>query len=193
MQTARLRLFFDYVDPRSWLLEREVARLAEEMDVPPLERVPFELRAPPSALVDPDDPAWRARVDEAAALAASVGIELARPALVPWSRKAHELRLHADAKGVGDEIHGRIFRAFLEEGRDIGRVDVLVGLAAEVGLDVTETKAVLDVDRYADDVVTARGIGLALGILEPPALAVGDSLLRGFHKRERLRTFLCSP
>src|SRR5262245_10278666 len=138
--------FFDYVDPLSWILEREIVELEAE-GVPPVGRHPLELRTPPASLVRPSDPLWVRRWEEATRLTEPGGFTLAKPTLVPWTRKAHELALHARAQGRFAGVHAALFRGFHQEGRDIGRVDVLVALAVTAGLNATETKAVLDVDR----------------------------------------------
>jgi len=187
-------LFVDYADPISWMLELEVAKLEAETGIEPVRRAPFELRPQPQPLIDTAEAWWRARWEEGAALATrTLGIQLATPRLVPWTRKAHELRLHAEEKGLGGPTHQALFEAFLREGRDIGRVDVLIDIAGPLGLDVTEAKAVLDVDRFAASVMRARRDASGLGISEPPALASKGTVLQGFHIGDRLRTFLCSP
>ena len=121
-----------------------------------------------------------------------MGISFTPPDLVPWTRKAHELALFAQESGVGDVVRTRIFETYLLEGGDIGRVDVLVELGRQAGLDATETKAVLDVDRYEAAVVEARGSAEELGISDTPTLVVEERRLRGFHNRTTLGTFLRS-
>lgn len=72
------------------------------------------------------------------------------------------------AGGMGPDTQGkvvrRIFRAFFEEGHDIGRADVLVGLAGEAGLDgtVVETLLATDADKDAvrAEIETARRMGI---------------------------------
>jgi predicted DsbA family dithiol-disulfide isomerase len=91
---------------------------------------------------------------------------------------------------VGDAAHRAVFDAVFLEGRDVGRVDVLVELAGGLGLDATETKATLDVDRYAPDVVAARAAAARSGVAASPALVSGHGTLQGFHNRDALRTFL---
>lgn len=187
-------LFVDYADPISWMLELEVAKIEAETGIEPVRRAPLELRPPPQPPIDPAETWWRARWEEGAALAGSaLGVQLATQRLIPWTRKAHELRLHAEEKGLGGPTHRALFEAFLLDGRDIGRVDVLVDIAGKLGLDVAEAKAVLDVDRFAASVVRSRGDAANLGISEPPALASKGTVLRGFHNGDRVRTFLCSP
>jgi 2-hydroxychromene-2-carboxylate isomerase len=189
MNLAPTFFFFDYLDPLSYLVELEL-RTFESAGEEPVIRVPLELRPPPLPLLDTQEEEWRRRWEEACAAAA---VRLTSPALVPWTRKAHELVLHAEAKGMKEKAHRAVFDAVFVEGLDVGRVDVLVGIAEHLGLDPTETKAVLDVDRHAAAVREARGLAATSGITVPPALAQGDRTLRGFHKRDALRTFLSSP
>lgn len=184
-----IRFYFDYVDPLSFLLERELAKVRPE-PITQLERVGVEIRMPPAPPTDPEDPFWIDRWRRAAAAAAALGVEMATPSLVPWSRKAHELLLHARDQGRAGEVHAALMKAFFEEAADIGRVDVLVELAGRSGLDASETKAVLDVDRYAGEVRAVRDQAMERGIRAVPALEVGGRRLEGFHNREDIRTFL---
>jgi predicted DsbA family dithiol-disulfide isomerase len=98
--------------------------------------------------------------------------------------------LHAGANGVAEEAHREVFEAFFGRGDDIGRVDVLVGIAVRIGLDHTEVKAVLDVDRYASEVGRHRAQAERAGVASPPALVHGTARLRDFLSREALRTFV---
>lgn len=181
-------LFYDYVDPLAYLVERELAVLPGPL--PPVARIPLELRPPPAPLTDPDAPEWRERWERAEREAARLGIGLAGPTLIPWTRKAHELVLHAAAKGVGAAAHRLVFEAVFTRGADVGRVDVLVGLARELGLDPMEAKAVLDVDRYAAQVAAGRDLAARSGVAASPALVSPRGTLQGFHNRDALRTFL---
>lgn len=65
---------------------------------------------------------------------------------------AHRLLHLARASGRQDALKGRLLRAYFSEGEAIGDHDTLVRLAEEAGLDGTEARAVLDGDRFADDV-----------------------------------------
>ena len=50
-----------------------------------------------------------------------------------------------------------LFSAFFERGRDLRRVDELVALAEEVGLDARGARTVLDSGQYADAVRATAG------------------------------------
>ena len=192
MNLPTIRFFYDYVDPVSYLVEVEL-QAVEEASGLLVERVPFELRAPPDAMVDPDSASWIQRLEDAAGLASDLGRSLGSQVFVPWTRKAHELALHAGSRSLGPAAHQAIFEGVWVAGLDIGRIDVLVSLGVSLGLDSTETKAVLDVDRYSDDVVRGRGAAIAAGITQVPLLVAGEKRLEVFHNRHALSTFLHAP
>jgi predicted DsbA family dithiol-disulfide isomerase len=185
-------LFVDYVDPVSWILELRLKSMAPDSS-PNWQSYPLEIRPPPQPLLHPDDEAWRARWDAALEEEEAGLLHLRRPWIVPWTRKAHELALFARESDSFEEIHNGLFRAYLSEGRDIGRVDVLVEIAGEAGLDPAETKAVLDVDRFREDVESIQMEARALGFQGPPALSMrGGRVLEGLPNMEQLRTFVGS-
>lgn len=196
MSPGSPRFYYDFVDPLSFAMEGEIAGV-EDTGGPAVERVALELRPPPLPLVDPTEPGWRARWT--AALAGWRGdTPPTPPPFVPWTRKAHELvalardHVHPRDPALLRRLRDAIFRAALVEGRDVGRIDVLVDLAAAEGLDRTHVKAVLDVDRHAAAVERARAEADRLGVAAPPAIAHGGRVLRGFHNRDAVRTFLAA-
>jgi predicted DsbA family dithiol-disulfide isomerase len=188
MPTARATLYFDFADPISYLVERELLDVVGDAEPPSFE--PFEIRPPPSPLVAVDDPSLRPRWALAREITESETISLSPPELVPWSRKAHELHLLARDLDLDRAVRAAIHEAYLLEGRDIGRVDVLVELAVELGMDRTKTKAVLDVDRHQPEVLEARARAGQSGVTDAPTLVTPSGRLQGFHNASTLRTFL---
>ena len=87
-------------------------------------------------------------------------------------------------------MHEAVFSAHFMEGADIGRVDVLVAAAHKVGLDRSESKAVLDIDKHRDHVVDLRREAEAEGIKRVPTLRSGDASLEGPSSMGALRHFL---
>lgn len=188
MPTARL--YLDYIDPGSWLMDRRV-EAASRVTGTPVERLPWEARRPPEPLIAPDDPAWRRYWAEMSAQADAP--EWVPPALVPWTRKAHELALEAREVGAFQGVHQGLFRAFLEDGLDVGRVDVLVEVARRVGLDATRVRVALDVDRQARELDRIRAEGAALGVGGVPTLELDGRRLEGVHEQEVIQAFLAGP
>ncbi len=183
-----LVFYFDYVDPGSYLMHRQLGQLLPDGLEPILH--PLEVRPVPQELIDASDSDWKAYGETVAGLAREAEIRMARPIFVPWSRKAHELRLHAAEQGLASPMHEEIFAARFREGADIGRVDVLVAAAAKVGLDPSESKAVLDVDKHRDRVTDLRREAEAVGIRRVPTLRSGTINLEGPASIGELRHFL---
>lgn len=67
----------------------------------------------------------------------------------PDTTDAHRVIAWAEADGIGEPVVEALFRGYFTEGRDIGDHAVLTEIAAEAGLDPTETKARLasEIDR----------------------------------------------
>jgi len=189
MTDTKAHFFFDFIDPLSYLVTLE---LAEVEGRPPeiIAWIAFELRPPPMPLTTIGDPSLAGRWTLAREKAQRSGVAFGPPELVPWTRKAHELALYAESSGVGEAVRTRIFEAYLLEGMDIGRVDVLVGIGREAGLDATETKVVLDVDRFEAAVLDARAGARSTGVTSAPTIVRGAARLEGFHNRTTLGTFL---
>jgi predicted DsbA family dithiol-disulfide isomerase len=192
MNTDRpIFFFYDYVDPASFVLDLRLEAEGIEARAR-LQLRPFEVNPPPHPLLDPTEGDWHDHWTWALKEARALGIELSRPSIVPWSRKAHELARHAADNDCFREIHNALFRAYLIEGKDIGRVDVLVSLAREGGLDPFTAKAALDVDAHRDEIESRRVDGIERGVLRPPALRAGGKALDGSSDAQELRDFLAT-
>ena len=65
-----------------------------------------------------------------------------------------------------------------------------MGIADGAGLDMTESKAVLDVDRHAGTVSDLRHRAEMAGISRTPTLRIGTASLEGPARIDDLRGFL---
>ena len=189
MPAATVDFFYDYVDPASYLVDRILVEAAADRDVRISPR-PFEIRRPPAPMVDARDPDWRRYQAWMEEEAREIDVEMERPRLVPWSRKAHELALAARELEGFTVVHEALFRAYFVEGRDLGRVDVLVEIGVDAGLDPTAVKAALDVDRHRDPLQEERALAERLEVRGVPTLLAGDRKLEGFHPKAEILTFL---
>ncbi len=110
------------------------------------------------------------------ALAAEAGLtyhlDTARPGN---SFDAHRLIHFAEAHGQGDAMEERLFRAYFTDNLPIGDRATLVGLAAEVGLDAAEARAMLESDAYADAVRADEQRARQFGINGVPFFAVDET------------------
>jgi predicted DsbA family dithiol-disulfide isomerase len=88
---------------------------------------------------------------------------------VPNTRRSHLLIAHAARRGLQAAVMDRIMRAYFEEGCDIGEIDELVRLGAEVGLNAAEARNALILRVGQDGVIAAERHASVLGITGVPA------------------------
>lgn len=169
--TVPLVLFTDFACPFSFVTETALARM-EEAGEARTTPVAYLLHPPGTPLPAVDDGAWRAPL---APIAAELGVRFGEAAPPPArTRKAHEAAAFAASRGVGPAFRAAVYRARFCDGRDVGRVDVLVELAAALGLDPSETKVVLDVDTFAARVLAEHEAAVRAGVEGVPTLVAGE-------------------
>lgn len=165
----RLIVFADYACPYCYLAETQVARLRQSGTID-TERAAYELRPAGTPLMDPDEPwlleGWQRSIEP---LAASLGVTMKRPSFMTRTRKAHEAVAFARSRGMDVALHEAIYRAYWQEGRDIGRIDVLSELGTEVGLDALELRIALDVDQWTERVEEDQALARQLRLTGVPA------------------------
>ena len=171
---ARITVFSDYVCPFCYLEEPDLARVKEEYgDRVEVDWRAYELRPDPIPTLDPDGEylhrVWNASVYP---MAEALGMKLRLPPVQPRSRKALEAAEFAREKGLYDEMHNALFRAFFEDGRDIGDVEVIIDVAAPVGLDLDELRAALAEGRYTEKVLADEELSRKLGVSSVPTMLV---------------------
>jgi predicted DsbA family dithiol-disulfide isomerase len=178
----RIDIYSDTVCPWCYLGKRrfDVAVAARPHFEPRVTWRPFEL--------NPDLPPEG--VDRAAFLAARVGdservaavhAELKRQGeasgidfqfdlirRMPNTRRSHLLIAHAARSGLQAAVKDRIMRAYFEEGCDVGDIEELVRLAAEVGLSERAARSALILRAGQDGVIAAERHAGVLGITGVP-------------------------
>jgi len=142
----------------------------------------FEVRPSPLPLAGRPGAGRREAWEQViASRAAALGLAARLPELQPRTRKAHELAHHGRKLGMAALVHERLFAAYFRDGLDIGRIDVLVQLGEELGLEPSSVKVELDVDQYTDAVVREEEEARALGIHAVPAYVAGAGGKRVQH------------
>ncbi|WP_309102646.1 DsbA family oxidoreductase [Microbacterium sp.] len=106
-------------------------------------------------------------------VAASAGLEYRFDLLQHTNTvKAHELLHFAKAEGRQHEMEERLMSAYFTEGRHVGRIDDLVELAAEVGLDADQAREALVSERYLPAVRQDQDQARAYGIQGVPFFVI---------------------
>lgn len=111
----------------------------------------------------------------------------------PNTRLAHRLIWQAerDSREAQNEVVNRLFEAYFEEGRDIGKIDVLVGIAKEAGLDANAAKTALLADHTLEAVLDLEDEGIRMGIRGVPFfLLIGKYGVSGAQPPELWRDAL---
>jgi len=102
-------------------------------------------------------------------MAAEVGLEYNfDKAVVANSFDAHRFSHLAAQHGLGDAAEERLFRAYFTEGKNIAKIDTLVELGTEIGLNGTEVKQTLETGAYAQAVHQDIDEAQALGVRGVP-------------------------
>ncbi len=86
--------------------------------------------------------------------------------------KAHELLHFAKGHGRQNEMAERLMSAYFTEGKHVGRVDDLVELATEIGLDADATRHALESSRHLADVRADQAQAQAYGIQGVPFFVI---------------------
>jgi predicted DsbA family dithiol-disulfide isomerase len=164
-----IAIFADFSCPYSYVSETALRRASGSEAA--IHYRAYELY-PEGAPLEPPvvgDDTWRALAE----LGATTGLRFERVDFRPRTRKAHEASLFARTRDRERQFRERIYEAYWSEGRDIGRIDVLAGIAETAGLDPEELKIALDIDRFAGDVRHDQEVGHRLRIPGTPTIFLG--------------------
>lgn len=150
------------------------------------------MRPEPVPLLKPDSDylvsAWQSHVYP---LAAKMKMNLKRPLIQPRSRLAHEAAKWAGKHNRFDEYHLALFRAFFEHGKNIGDVEILKGLAADLKLDPKSLQTALKNGDFTAMVLADEHEAREAGVRAVPAFVTNKKVLAaGVQSAERLHELL---
>lgn len=131
--------FHDYTSPASAVAVLRLQRLADEGLAVAFEG--FEVLGLDAAL--PVTLEVLEQLERHRAEAAELGLQLTRPSVQPPTISAHVVGDLAERAGLGAAWRLAAYRAFWEDGADLGAPDELVRLAVAAGLDADEVRAAL--------------------------------------------------
>jgi predicted DsbA family dithiol-disulfide isomerase len=104
---------------------------------------------------------------------------------------AHRVVHLAGEHGLQDAMKERLLRAYFTEGELMSDHDTLVRLAAEVGLDADEVRAMLATDRFAAEVRDDERTAAQFGISAVPTFVVDRAIgASGAHPPEAMLQLL---
>jgi predicted DsbA family dithiol-disulfide isomerase len=89
------------------------------------------------------------------------------------SLAAHRLHQLAIDRDLSDAVMERLMRAYFTDGEAIDDHEVLLRLVTEAGLDADEARAVLESDRYTDEVRADEATAARIGVRGVPFFVLG--------------------
>lgn len=112
-------------------------------------------------------------LDQVTQIAAGVGLHYDYDTVVHTNTVlAHELLHAAKAQGRQLETAEALFKGYFEQGRHVGRIDDLVELAGEAGLDTEAVRAALEAHEYLGAVHADQAQAAAYGISGVPFFVI---------------------
>lgn len=187
---VHIDVFVDYVCPFCLLVEPAIEELRRERDVAVTIR-PFELRPDPIPTLRPEDEylprVWRQSVYP---MAERVGIPIRLPSISPQPRteKAFLVLQLARERGCAEAYSAAMFAAFFQKDRDIGQTEVIIDVAASVGLEPAEVEAAMrDGERRKRHRADLDYAVNTVGITAVPGIVVAGRLLQGVPSATRLK------
>ena len=98
---------------------------------------------------------------------------------------AHRLLRWAEPSGKQQALKHALFEAYFTHGQNLADPEILTGAVEKAGLDVAEAQAVIESDRYADDVRQEEYLWQSRGIQGVPAFIFdGKYLVTGAQPPE---------
>ena len=119
-------------------------------------------------------PAWLTYSSLKSAEAAGLNIDFGAIQKTPNTIDAHRLIHWAGLEGRQTAVVSRLFKAYFEEGQDIGHGDVLLDIAESVGLDRAMIGRLLESDADAEDIRTRDSRARNRGVTGVPTFVVGN-------------------
>jgi predicted DsbA family dithiol-disulfide isomerase len=106
----------------------------------------------------------------------------------PYTNLAFQELEFAKDQGKGDEYNDAVFRAFFQQSRNIGRVDVLSEITKEVGLDSEQFRGALERGAYRDRVQQLLQTAYErIRVTAVPTMIIGRQRLEGLYPAETMR------
>jgi predicted DsbA family dithiol-disulfide isomerase len=110
--------------------------------------------------------------------------------VTPNTLKAHRLTWFASNLGKATEMAERILSAYFTEGWDIGDIESLAKLAADIGIDQDRANAFLSSEAGIQEIRDLEQQAIAQGIQGVPHIRIGKEVLVGGQPVEMMLTTL---
>lgn len=122
-----------------------------------------------------------------------MGFSMSIPPVQPRTRMAHAAaKWAADNSGFAAYNYA-VFKAFFQDGLDIGRLEILLQIAEELGLDTIALESKAKTDSYLKQVLLDEEMARQVGVRAVPAyVANGKVLAAGVQNISQLQQLILS-
>jgi predicted DsbA family dithiol-disulfide isomerase len=185
-EPLRITVISDVICPWCYLGKRRLESALEESGVAAtVSWLPFELNPdmPEEGMPRADYRAQKFGEEKGAELDAEMkqrgdaeGVHFAFEKLVhtPNTRRAHMLVAQASDTGLGDDLTEALFRAYFEEGADVGDPQVLINIGEQIGLDPELAGEVIRSEAISDAVATMESRAAEVGVTGVPFFIINE-------------------
>ncbi|MGH7924863.1 MAG: DsbA family oxidoreductase [Candidatus Binatus sp.] len=193
----KIVMFSDYICPFCYVGFETMRKLKHEFDFE-LEWRGFQIHPdwPAEGIAadkvrEPGDAAVRkATWQRIVAMADAVGFEIKPPAVLTNSRGALAATEFARESGRDEALEERIYRAYFNDGENIGDAGVVARLAAEVGMDAGEVADAIKSPKYEMRLKNNSLAAHQRGVSGVPTFFVGEYPLVGAQSLDAMRAIL---
>ncbi|RLD24751.1 MAG: hypothetical protein DRI71_01665 [Bacteroidetes bacterium] len=186
---TKIIAYSDNVCPFCTIGARRIEKLQQEMDFE-VEWRPFELHPEVSSDGMSYESYFGGQGDALVTNVTEYGkdVELTiRTRSLYNSRNSLKVNEYAKQQGKFEAFHQAIFKAYLEDDRNIGNIDVLLDIATEIGLDREKTRAFIESPEAEDIVANSRNEAIRLGINSVPSFIINNNLIRGAYPYKEMK------
>lgn len=185
----KITVFSDYICPFCYIGLETLRTIQPEVPPFTLEWKGFQIHPEYPATGIPIEPRYGKERYQAIwrkiqALAADLGLEIQRPPLLTNSLLALEATEYAKASGQEEEFARAVYRAYFQEGKNIGDLEVVLALATAVGLEGETLREHLQAGTYSARMRMFQQEAQALGVSGVPTFIVGPAQIVGAQTRD---------
>ncbi len=186
---SKVIAYSDNVCPYCTIGARRIEKLQEEMDFE-IEWRPFELHPEVSDEGMSYEVYFQGHgtelVNNVTDYGKDVGLNIKTRSLYN-SRNSLKVNEYAKQEGKFEVFHKAIFKAYLEDDRNIGNLDILLDIAEEAGLERTRVKAFIESSEAEEIITNFKNEALRLGINSVPSFIINNNLIRGAYPYDSMK------
>lgn len=183
----KITVFSDYICPFCYIGVETLRRLQPEVPPFTLEWQGFQIHPEYPATGLPTEQRmaqfgrerYEAIWQNILSLAANVGLTMQRPPLLTNSLMALEATEFAKEQGKEEAFSRAVYKAYFQEGKNIGDPEVILAIAAEAGLNPNVVQTHLQQRTYASQLEVARREARTHGVSGVPTFIVGPAQIVG--------------